>query len=131
MEAAAGADGLEDQEVRDREGELDRRRPGDRAGVEVGRDLRAEALGEDRDLAGLEQAADAAEARLQDADAAGAEQGGELGLGGEALAGGDRHRRLRRDRGEVERRVGRDRLLEPERVEGRDAPGEPDGARRA
>ena len=36
---------LEDQEVRDRERELDRRRPGDRPGVEVRRDLRAEALG--------------------------------------------------------------------------------------
>ena len=45
VEAAAGADALEDQEVRDRQRELDRRRPGDRPGVEVRRDLRPEPLG--------------------------------------------------------------------------------------
>ena len=56
-----------------------------------------------------------------------AQQGGEFGLGGETLAGGDGDRAVPRDLGEVEGRVGGDRLLEPERVIGRDAAGEPDG----
>ena len=79
------------------------------------------------DLPALPDAAGAAERRLQDARAAGAQDGCELGLGGEAFAGGDGNARRGLDGGEVEEVVGWNRLLEPERPVGFDRLGKPHG----
>ena len=78
------------------------------------------------DLLRFEQAADASEVRLQDRRSAGGEDAQELVLRRQALAGSDRDRRRARDLRHLLRAVGRNRLLEPERVVALEPTREPD-----
>ena len=128
LEPATGPDRLQDQEVRHRQRQLDRRRPGDRPGVVVRRHLRPEPLGQHRHLARLQQPPDPPDARLHDPDAPGPEQRRELRLGRQPLPGRHRHRRRRRHPRQLERRIRRHRLLEPQGIIGRDPPRQPDRA---
>ena len=82
------------------------------------------------DFLGFENAADAAQIHLQDGRGAGVEQPAKIVLGGQPLAGRDGDaggaRHLRHFLG----RIGRHRLLEPQRIVGLQAAREPDRAGR-
>ena len=73
-------------------------------------------LGHPGDLLRLQQSADPAQVHLQDRCPAAIEQPGEIVLGGEPFAGRDRDRGGAGDLGHFLRRIGRDRLFEPQRI---------------
>ena len=129
VDAVPAADALEDQEVRRAGRELDVGGADDRAAVEVRRDLRVVALRHPGDLLAFEQAADAPEVHLQDRRGAGLEHARELVLRRQPLAGRDRDRRRACDARHLLGRLGRRRLLEPERIEALEPPRQPDRAR--
>ena len=117
VEVAPGADAFDHQKVRKGRREVDVRRPLHGAGVEVRRDLRAEAFRDRRDLLRLPDAAGPAERGLQDGRATRAKQRGELGLGRQTLAPGDGDAAGAGDLGHGLDVVGRHRLLEPQGTE--------------
>ena len=130
MEPAPVLDALEDEEVRRARGELDVGGADHRPAVEVRRDLGAVRLGERGDLLALQDPAAATEVRLDDRRCAERQQLLELVLRGEPLARGDGDRGLAGDLGHLGRLVGRNRLLEPQRVVGLEPLRQADGARR-
>ena len=91
-------------------------------------DLGAERLGHGRDLSSLGNAATASRVQLQDSSRTSLQQASELIPGREALPGSDRDRGRSGDGRHPLHIIGRNRLLEPEWVEGLEATGE---ARRA
>ncbi len=124
MEAVPALDALEDEEIRGAGGELNVGRPDHRSAIEMRSDLGVMRLRHRRDLLGFEQSADPAEVRLQDRGRAGLEHAGELVFRRQPLASGDRHAAKRGDPRHLLRRLGRRRLLEPQRLVGLDPAGE-------
>ena len=110
-------------------GQLDVGGADDGPAVQVRCDLRVVRLRHPGDLLAFQQPADAPEVHLQDRRRARLEHARELVFGGQPLARGDRDGRRARDPRHLLGRLGRSRLLEPERIEALEPPRQADRPR--